>query len=96
MLNPINGPASPSQGPATGDSTEHDSWSSAVAKINGMFRAIYARLEGPIEHEVSVVDEEARDLANKLVAELSEHVTALEKRFEALEALVMSTIKSHV
>jgi hypothetical protein len=88
MLNPIIGPASPSQGPALGDSTEHDTWSAAVAKINGMFTALYSKLEGPIAHDVSIVDAEA----HQLLAELGEHVAALQQRVEALEHAWTSNI----
>jgi len=81
MFDPINGPAHAGQGPSTNDSTENgDTWHAAVGKMNGMFKALFSRLEAPIEHVVTAIDEDARTDIKRL----EDEIAALQQKLEAL------------
>lgn len=83
MFDPINGPAHAGQGPSTNDSTENgDSWHAAVAKVNGMFKSLFSKLEAPIEHVVTAIDEEARTDIKRL----EDEIAALQQKLEAMAA----------
>jgi hypothetical protein len=78
---PIKGPANPSQGPSTGDSTENgDNWHIAVHKINAMFKALFGKIEVPANGVVTTVGTDARTA----ITDLENQIAALQKKHDDL------------
>lgn len=75
---PIKGPANPSQGPSTGDSTENgDNWHTAVHKINAMFKALFG--ESP-NHPATTVE----TVSQTAIKDLEDQIAALQKKHDDL------------
>lgn len=82
---PLPAPQSDHHQLNTGLSTELGaSAKQLIEHINAHFKNLYQVVRGEVAHVVETIDDEAR----KAVLDLSEHVTALEKKNEALQETI--------
>lgn len=78
---PIKGPANPSQGPSTGDSTENgDNWHTVVHKINSMFEALFKTAAPSVESATATVE----TVSHTAIKDLEDQIAALQKKHDDL------------